>query len=304
MRCLITGGAGFIGSHLARTLAPEHEIVVLDDLSTGKPSNLEGLDLELIEGSILDQSALERAISGVDVVFHLAAIASVQASIDNPDRSIDVNVKGLLRVLEAGRTAKIKKLVHASSAAVYGRSPSHPAAESARPLPQSPYATTKLDGEFHCDFYTQFYDLECVALRFFNVFGPHQDGKGAYATIIPIAIERALKNESITVYGDGEQTRDFIYVTDIVAACIKAATTSGMTGVFNVAQGEETSVNQIVEAVLRLSNTQSVVSYGPARIGEVRNSRANIDALRAYGWEPKTSVEDGLAETIKAALAN
>ncbi len=231
MKILITGGAGFIGSHIAelyQSLAKE--IRILDNLRTGYRHNLEGLRHTFIEGSVTDRDLVRKAVEGVDYVFHMAALVSVPESMAKPGECVDINVHGLLNVLEEASAAGVRKLVYASSAAVYGDNPTVPKLETMLPEPKSPYAITKLDGEYYLGMFQNQGSLETAAIRFFNVFGPRQDPKGAYAAAVPIFIEKALRGEDITVFGDGGQTRDFIYVKDIAGALAFAAETPGVTG--------------------------------------------------------------------------
>ena len=299
MKILITGGAGFIGSHIV-----EHyqgiadEIRVLDNLRTGYRHNLDGLNCTFIEGSITDRALVEQAVAGVDYVFHLAALVSVPESMAKPGECVDINVLGLLNVLEAAATAGVKKLVFASSAAIYGDNPTVPKLETMLPEPKSPYAITKLDGEYYLGMYHAEGRLETAAIRFFNVFGPRQDPKGAYAAAVPIFIEKAVRNEPITVYGDGEQTRDFIYVKDIVGALTFAVETAGVTGVFNAGYGGQLSINQLASELIAAAGSTTVVHHGPERAGDVKHSRASAAKLRAAGWSPQYSLAEGLAATL------
>lgn len=299
MKILITGGAGFIGSHIV-----EHyqgiadEIRVLDNLRTGYRHNLDGLNCTFIEGSITDRALVEQAVAGVDYVFHLAALVSVPESMAKPGECVDINVLGLLNVLEAAATAGVKKLVFASSAAIYGDNPTVPKLETMLPEPKSPYAITKLDGEYYLGMYHAEGRLETAAIRFFNVFGPRQDPKGAYAAAVPIFIEKAVRNEPITVYGDGEQTRDFIYVKDIVGALTFAVETAGVTGVFNAGYGGQLSINQLAAELIAAAGSTTVVHHGPERAGDVKHSRASAAKLRAAGWSPQYSLAEGLAATL------
>lgn len=298
MKVLITGGAGFIGSHLAEQLQGRAEVRVLDNLRTGYRRNLDGLDVEFIEGSILDRAAVRRAVAGVDYVFHLAALVSVPESVERPRVCVELNVLGLLNVLEEAAAAGVRKLCLSSSAAIYGDNPTVPKVETMLPEPRSPYAVTKLDGEYYCRQFAESGRLETVALRFFNVFGQRQDPGSAYAAAVPIFIQRALAHQPITIYGDGGQTRDFIHVKDIVAANLFAATTRGLTGVFNVGYGGQTTVLELAQRIVALAGSRSEIRHAPERAGDVRHSRANVDALHAAGFRPVSSLEVGLAETL------
>jgi len=300
MRVLITGGGGFIGSHLAELLRGRGIAVrVLDNFRTGRRKNLAALDVELIAGSILDRAAVRAATQGVDWVFHLAALVSVPESVREPHECVALNVTGLLNVLEAAADAGVRKLCFSSSAAVYGDNPVVPKHEAMPPEPRSPYAVTKLDGEFYCRQFTEAGRLETVALRFFNVFGPRQDAAGGYAAAVPIFIRQALAGEPLTIHGDGGQTRDFVFVRDIAAANLFAATTPGLTGVFNVGYGEAITVLELAQRIIALAGSDSPIRHAPARPGDVRHSRASVDKLRAAGFRPRGSLADGLAETLE-----
>jgi len=303
MNVLITGGAGFIGSHLAARLQGEHAVRVLDDLSTGRRENLAGLRVELIEGSITDRAAVSRAVRDVEVVFHLAAMVSVPESMQRPDACVERNVTGLLNVLSAATEAKVRRLCFSSSAAVYGERPESPKREDLTPDPRSPYAITKLDGEYYCRLWSATTPLETVSLRYFNVFGPRQDPKSAYAAAVPIFLRQALASEPLTIFGDGGQTRDFISVHDVVAANLFAATTPGMAGVYNVGYGGEMTVLDLAQRIIRATGSRSVIQHAPTRAGDVRHSRADVTRLLASGFRPTTSVDAALAELVTSARA-
>lgn len=301
MKILITGGCGFIGSHLVehyQTVADE--IRVLDNLRSGYRHNLNGLRCTFIEGSVTDRALVEQAVQGIDLVFHLAAMVSVPESMAKPAECVEINVNGLLNVLEAAASAGLRKLVFASSAAVYGDNPTVPKVESMLPEPRSPYAITKLDGEYYLDLYQRERRLETAAIRFFNVFGPRQDPKGAYAAAVPIFIEQALRGADLTIFGDGGQTRDFIYVKDIVGALAFAAESPGVTGVFNAGYGGEVTINQLAQELIDRAGSGSKIIHGPVRAGDVRHSRASSAKLRAAGWTPRHSLEAGLAATLES----
>lgn len=298
MRILITGGAGFIGSHLVEHFQGKAEIRVLDNLRTGYRKNLEGLDCELIEASILDRAALAGAMEGVDHVFHLAALISVPESMQKPQECVELNVNGLLNVLEAATAAGVKKLVLASSAAIYGDNASVPKVETMLPEPRSPYAITKLDGEYYCELWRREGLLETASLRFFNVFGPRQDPNSAYAAAVPIFVEKALKGAPITIFGDGEQTRDFIYVKDVAAGLAYAAQTESVRGTYNIGYGRSTSIKDLAAKILELTASASEINYAPTRSGDVKHSRASAEKLCATGWQARYGFEQGLAETL------
>lgn len=300
MKILITGGSGFIGSHIV-----EHyqdiaaEIRVLDNLRTGYRHNLDGLKHTFIEGSVTNRALVREAVQGVDFIFHLAAMVSVPESMAKPGECVDINVHGLLKVLEEASVAGVRKLVFASSAAIYGDNPAVPKLETMLPEPRSPYAITKLDGEYYLGMFQREGRLETAALRFFNVFGPRQDPKGAYAAAVPIFIEKAVRNEDITIFGDGDQTRDFIYVKDIVGALSFAVETPGVTGVFNAGYGGQITINDLAQGLIQAAGSTSHVLHAPERAGDVRHSRASADKLRGAGWAPRHSLEDGLARTLE-----
>jgi UDP-glucose 4-epimerase len=300
MKILITGGSGFIGSHIVEHYQnTAEEIRVLDNLRTGYRHNLDGLKHTFIEGSITDRDLVRKAVEGVDYIFHLAALVSVPESMSKPGECVDINVHGLLNVLEEAAAAGVKKLVFASSAAIYGDNPTVPKLETMIPEPKSPYAITKLDGEYYLGMFQREGKLETAALRFFNVFGPRQDPKGAYAAAVPIFIEKAVRNEDITVFGDGGQTRDFIYVKDIVGALSFAVETPGVTGVFNAGYGGQITINDLANGLIQSAGSTSKVAHLPERAGDVRHSRASSDKLRAAGWVPKHNLDEGLARTLE-----
>lgn len=298
MRVLITGGAGFIGSHLVEHFQGRAEVVVLDNLRSGYRRNLDGLDHTFIEGSITDRAVVDQAMAGVDLVFHLAAMISVPESMEKPAECVEINVQGLLNVLESAAAAGARKVVLASSAAIYGDNPTVPKLESMVPEPKSPYAITKLDGEYYLEMFRREGKLDTASLRFFNVFGPRQDPKSAYAAAVPIFMQKAFAGEDITIFGDGEQTRDFIYVKDIVAALVHVATRPDLHGTFNVGYGTSMTVNELAADVIRLSSSTSKVQHQSERPGDVKHSRASIDKLLATGFHHVSSLEQGLVETL------
>jgi UDP-glucose 4-epimerase len=299
MKILVTGGSGFIGSHIVEHYQGKaEEIRVLDNLRTGYRKNLDGLDCTFIEGSVTDRELVRQAVQGVDYIFHMAALVSVPESMAKPGECVDINVHGLLNVLEEASAAGVKKLVFASSAAIYGDNPTVPKLESMLPEPKSPYAITKLDGEYYLGMFQSEGRLETTAIRFFNVFGPRQDPKGAYAAAVPIFIEKAIKGEDITIFGDGEQTRDFIYVKDIVGALTFAAETPGVTGVFNAGYGGQITINRLAGQLVANAGSASKVLHAPERPGDVKHSRASADKLIAAGWKPRHTLEEGLAATF------
>lgn len=298
MRILVTGGAGFIGSHVVERFHRDHDVTVLDDLRSGHLRNLEGLRHRLVRGSILDEAALADAAAGADLVFHLAAMVSVPESVAQPEACEALNVTGTARVLAAARKARAAKVVLASSAAIYGDNPTVPKLETMEPEPRSPYAATKLAGE---RLLAEAADrsLSTTSLRFFNVFGPRQDPASAYAAAVPIFIRKALSGEPITVFGDGGQTRDFVYVKDVVSALAHVASRPDVLGSFNVGYGSSVSISDLAVEILRLTGSSSQVRHLPVRAGDVRHSLASAEKLRATGWKPDHSLAEGLVRTVE-----
>jgi len=299
MRILVTGGAGFIGSHIVEHFQGKAEVRVLDNLRSGFKQNLAGFKHEFIEASILDRDAVRQAVRGVDFIFHLAAMISVPESMAKPIECNEINTTGTLIMLEEAAGAGVKKLVFSTSAAIYGDNPVVPKVETMLAEPKSPYAITKLDGEFYCKMFADEGKLATACLRYFNVFGPRQDPKSQYAAAVPIFIDRAVKNQPITIYGDGGQTRDFIYVKDIVAANIFFATQSKDCGVFNVAYGEKITIRELAQKIMTLTGSKSEIKHAPERAGDVKHSLAAIDKLCAAGFVPTSNFSDGLAATIR-----
>jgi UDP-glucose 4-epimerase len=299
MKILVTGGAGFIGSHIVEHFQGMGEVRVLDNLRSGFKRNLDGLKYEFFEGSILDREAVRRAVGGIDFVFHLAAMISVPESMQKPIECDEINTKGTLVVLEEAARAGAKKFVLSSSAAIYGDNPTVPKLETMLPEPKSPYAITKLDGEFYCKIFSDEGRLRTTCLRYFNVFGPRQDPKSQYAAAVPIFIDRALKNQPITIFGDGEQTRDFIYVKDVAAANAYFATKSKETGVFNVACGKRITISALAKTICQLTGSRSEIRYAPERAGDVKHSCASIDKVRDKGFAPSENQENSLRQTIE-----
>ncbi|HYG23096.1 MAG TPA: NAD-dependent epimerase/dehydratase family protein [Verrucomicrobiae bacterium] len=298
MRVLVTGGSGFIGSHIVEHFQRRAEVRVLDNLRSGNRHNLAGLDHEFIEGSICDRNAVRAAMQQVDFVFHLAAMVSVPESMHKPIECNEINTTGTVIVLEEAERAKVRKLVLSSSAAIYGDNPVTPKLETMLPEPKSPYAITKLDGEFYCRMFTAEGRLATACLRYFNVFGPRQDPKSQYAAAVPIFIDRAVKNEPITIHGDGGQTRDFVYVKDVAAANAFFGTESQATGVFNVGYGERITINELAATICRVSGSHSKLEYTPERAGDVRHSLAAVDKLRDAGFKPSGNFQEGLDATV------
>lgn len=298
MTILITGGAGFIGSHLARHFSGRATVRVLDNFRTGNRSNLEGCDVSLVEGDILDRDALRSAMQGVDFVFHLAAMVSVAESVAHPLECERINGQGTLHVLEEAAAARVKKVFFASSAAVYGDDPAVPKSEDMLPQPRSPYAWTKLLGEHACRFYNDEGRVPTACLRFFNVFGPRQDPRGPYAAAVPAFLEKAKLGLPLRIFGDGEQTRDFISVRDIVSAILHVTLTRDITGVFNAGGGSAITINALASHILAAAASRSEILHAPDRPGDVKHSTASIEKLRATGWAPSLTLAQGLQEML------
>lgn len=298
MRVLVTGGSGFIGSHLVEYYQGRADVVVLDNLRSGRRSNLEGLKCEFHEGSILDKDALDRAMKGVDIVHHLAALVSVAESMERPLETVEINVTGLLNVLESARRHGARKLVFASSAAVYGENPIQLKVETLTPDPRSPYAVTKLDGEYYCALYEREGWLSTACLRFFNVFGPRQDPGSAYAAAVPIFLERARRGEPLHIHGDGGQTRDFIHVADIAGALAFVAGHPEARGVYNAGYGEAVTILELAERLREAAGSSSAIEFTPPRAGDIRHSTSDPSKLFALGWKPRHDVASGLRSLL------
>jgi len=300
-KIVVTGGAGFIGSHIVEYWSKQNaDVLVLDNLRSGFEKNLNGFkNVTFVKGSITDKDVVFSVLENADYVHHLAAMISVPESVENPFECVSINVNGLLNILEASAKHKIKKIVHSSSAAVYGDNPVSPKTISMKPEPKSPYGITKLDGEYYLQSYLENFGLQTISLRYFNVFGPRQDPKSQYAAAIPIFVNNALQNKEIIIYGDGEQTRDFIFVKDVVAANVLAATTENVNGTFNVACGSAISINQLVKLVLELTNSKSKIRYEKERAGDIKHSLASIEETKLkLNFQPKHDLHEGLKETI------
>lgn len=302
MLTLVTGGAGFIGSNLAEELlAQGHEVRIIDDLSTGQVTNLPA-DARFYEGPIGDDELLEQAMAGVEVVFHQAALGSVARSVDAPRTSDTVNAHGTLSVLEAARRLGVRRVVQASSSSVYGGADIRPTPESAPLVPRSPYAVTKLVGEHYARVYAELFDLETVALRYFNVYGPRQRPDAAYAAVIPLFVAALRAGRSPQVHGDGHQSRDFAFVGDVVAANLAAATAPAerVSGrAYNIAGGRERSLLELLDIVRGLLGVDTPAVHVEPRVGDVRHSSADLSAAAAdLGYHPQVSFEEGMARTI------
>ncbi|MCL2447703.1 MAG: SDR family oxidoreductase [Polyangiaceae bacterium] len=303
---LITGGAGFIGSSLAEALLASGERVrIVDDFSSGRRHNVESLPgrVELFEGTIVDAALVARAARGADIIFHEAAIPSVARSVEAPQATMLAGVQGTTVVLDVARQERVRRVVFAGSSAVYGDTPVLPKVESMAPHPLSPYAVSKLAGEHLMRVFAEIYGLETLTLRYFNVFGPRQDPESEYAAVIPKFLTAAIRRERPVVFGDGEQTRDFCYIDNVVRANLLAAGTSRkLEGqVLNVACGERISLNQLIEHIGELSGAKLEPERRPPRAGDIRDSLAGIDAAReTIGYEPRVDVRTGLRKTFEA----
>jgi UDP-glucose 4-epimerase len=299
---LVTGGAGFIGSHLAEELVKRGENVrVIDNFFSGKAENMASFinDVEFYEGDIRDEELLKKIMPGVDYVLHHAAVASVPRSVENPEESTDVNVMGTLNVLRRAAENKVKRLVYAGSSSAYGNSDTEKKSELEAPDPISPYAVTKLAGEYYCRSFAYIYGLETVVLRYFNVFGERQDPKSLYSAVIPLFCAAAKEGKPATIYGTGRQTRDFTYVKNNVEANLLAAKTPGISGeVINIACGRTVDLIELHSAINRIMGKDLPPVMAPPRVGDVMHSSADITkARKLLGYEPKFSFEEGLAKT-------
>lgn len=301
---LVTGGAGFIGSHIVELLVRRGaEVRVLDNFLTGKRANIEPFleRVELIEGDIRDIDICRKAVEGVDSVLHQAALTSVPGSVEDPRPTNDVNITGTLNMLLAARDRRVRSFVLASSSAVYGDAPELPKKEEQKCVPLSPYGFSKWVGERYCRMFRSLYGLRTVALRYFNVFGPRQDPFSQYAAVIPHFITGALRGEPPVIYGDGEQSRDFIYVENVAAANVLAAGAGDVPGgVLNIAGGRGTTVNELAARINAVLKTNLAPVYAPERTGDIKHSHADISAARArLGFEPAVLFEEGLERTVR-----
>lgn len=302
---LVTGGAGFIGSHLAAALLERGARVrVMDNLSTGYQANLDevGGDIDFINASITDSHALSLALENVEIVFHEAAIPSVPRSVNHPVETHEASVNGTFSLLLAARDQNVRRIVYAASSSAYGDQPESPKREEMRPDPLSPYAVAKLVGEYYCQVFARTYGLETVSLRYFNVFGPRQDPGSQYSGVISRFLLALYRGERPVIYGDGEQSRDFTYISNVVDANLRAAEAAGAVGkVINIANGESVTVNQLLAAVQRLTGqTEIRAEYAPPRVGDVRDSLADLSLAKSVlGYTPMVGLEEGLRRTIE-----
>ncbi|MCB2203160.1 SDR family oxidoreductase [bacterium] len=304
MKVLITGGGGFIGSNLVEEFVNRgHDVSVLDNFSTGKRENLTEYEdhIELIEGDIRSFHVVNRAVEGMEVILHQAALPSVPRSINDPITTNEVNVVGTLNILEAARSHGVRRIVYASSSSVYGDNPTLPKVETMVPVPLSPYAVSKLTGENYCRVYAELYGLETVALRYFNVFGPRQDPSSQYSAVIPKFINLMMKEVAPKIYGDGEQSRDFTFVKNVVSANILAATKEAVVGkAINCATHGQVTLNQLVMLLNRILGTTIVPEYAESRPGDIKHSYADIELLkRCTGYSPIVEFETGIEKTVR-----
>ncbi|MDX6451519.1 MAG: UDP-glucose 4-epimerase [Gaiellaceae bacterium] len=306
MKALVTGGGGFIGSNLVRALLDEgHDVRVLDNFSTGNRANLSGLDIEVVEGELRSYERVHNAVRGVEVVFHLGALGSVPRSVQDPLTSSAVNIEGTLNVLLAARDEGIRRVVYSSSSSVYGTRRELPVTEGQASDPLSPYGVAKLAAERYCVSFSRVYEsFESVVVRYFNVFGPRQSPLSQYAAVIPLFITAIAEGRPITIDGDGEQRRDFTYVSNVVEGTMLAADAKDANGrIFNVAASAPASVNHVAELIGEILGKDVKKDHAPPRAGDIRDSWADITAAReAFGWEPSVGLEDGLRRTVGALV--
>lgn len=306
MKVLVTGGGGFIGSNVVRALLERGDDVrVLDNFSTGSRRNLAGLDVEVVEGELRSYERVHNAVRGTEVVFHLGALGSVPRSVQDPLTSSAVNVEGTLNVQLAARDEGVRRVVFASSSSIYGNQSELPLRETMAPDPISPYGVAKLAAERYCVSFSRVYDsFESVVLRYFNVFGPRQDPTSQYAAVVPLFITAIAAGEPVTIFDDGEQSRDFTYVDNVVAANLLAADAAGANGrIFNISGGTPTNVNELAVTIGRLLGKPVERRYLPARAGDLRNSWADVsEAKSLLGFEPQVGLEEGLRRTADHLL--
>ena len=301
MKYIVTGGAGFIGSHIVDAIAPGNEVVVIDNFSSGKPENLGTFpdNVHVVRGSVTDLSLLKKVFTGADGIFHLAAIASVAGSVDNPRATHETNLSGTLNVLIAAHESGVRRVVFSSSSAVYGNEPTLPKREDMPPFPLSPYAVTKLASEYYCSVFSELYGVQTVSLRYFNVFGPRQDPKGEYAAVIPKFITGMLNNKAPVIFGDGTQTRDFVYVKDVVRANLLAMESTA-TGTFNIGSGNGTSLNTLAKIIAGIMDVSLSPVHKKHRSGDILHSVSDITAAdKTLGYRVRYSLKKGLSETIQ-----
>ncbi|MEW6193545.1 MAG: NAD-dependent epimerase/dehydratase family protein [Bacteroidota bacterium] len=302
IKVVVTGGAGFIGSHIVEHWVKDGaEVHIIDNLRSGFISNVELFPQAIFhKGSITDRKLVFEVLKEADYVHHFAAMVSVPESIQKPDECYEINVNGLLNVLDASKEFGIKKIVFSSSAAVYGDEPESPQTIKSKTAPKSPYGSTKLEGEKQLEIYNQMHGLGGISLRYFNVFGPRQNPKSQYAAAVPIFLTKAIKNEPIVIYGDGEQTRDFIFIKDVVDANIAAATNRNVNGVFNIATGKAISINQLARMIIDITNSKSKIVYETERAGDIKHSLASVkETENILKFFSQFDIKSGLIETAR-----
>jgi len=302
MKIVVTGGAGFIGSHIVEHwLSKGAEVHILDNFRSGRRENVDLFPKAILrEGSITNRDFVFDVLQKTDYVHHLAAMISVPESMDKPLECVDINVNGLVNILDAAREHGIKKVVHSSSAAVYGDNPVSPKTVDMRPEPLSPYGITKLDGEYYLKMYNDSFGVGTASLRYFNVFGPRQDPKSQYAAAIPIFVHKALKNENLVIFGDGEQTRDFVFVKDVVQANILGATKPDATGIYNVANGHSITIKELCELIIETTESKSKIVFADPRVGDIKHSLASVELTKKeLDFNPEYDLVQGMRETIK-----
>lgn len=301
--CLVTGGAGFIGSHLVEALLARGEQVrILDNFSTGRAANLAQVagQFELIEGDLRDPGPVQAAVREVDCIFHMGALVSVPQSMADPLAAEAINAAGTLNLLMAAQKARVRRLVFSSTCAVYGDEPTLPKLESMAPTPKSPYAAAKLAGEGYCQVFNAAFGLETVVLRYFNVYGPRQDPSSPYSGVISIFVDRMSRGQAPTIFGDGEQTRDFVYVSDVVRANLRAGEVPAAAGqIFNIGGGQPVTIKQLFQQVNNLLQAKLEPPYAPARQGDIQHSYADPSrAAQVLGWRAQVSLEEGLRRLV------
>jgi len=302
-KVIVTGGAGFIGSHLSVRLAEgDYIVTILDNLSTGKLNNIEGLlykeNVDFVEGTITDLPFLKKLFRGTSCIFHLAAIPSVPRSVEKPLLSHEVNTTGTLNVLMAAKDNGVNRVIYSSSSSVYGDTPTLPKHEDMVPDPRSPYAAAKLAGEHYCEVFRKVYGLSTVCLRYFNVFGPDQDPDSQYAAVIPRFIKSCFNGSAPIIYGDGEQTRDFTFVEDVVSANILAEKNKA-NGVYNISRGDNITINQLARYIIEFTGGSTEPVYQEPRAGDVKHSLADISKAKNFGYKPEYDLKVGLMKTVK-----
>ena len=303
--CLVTGGAGFIGSHIVEALIKRGDTVrVLDDLSTGNVDNLSAVreQIDFIEGSVTDETTVQRAVAGTNFIFHLAAMVSVPVSMEQPVLAEQTNALGTLNVLQAAKNNGTQRVVLSSTAAIYGDEPTLPKLENMLPHPKSPYAISKLAGEYYCQLFNQAFGVETVALRYFNAFGPRQDPSSPYSGVISIFLDKLQQGVAPTIFGDGGQTRDFVFVTDVAQANLLASQVPQAAGqVFNIGTGMQVSLNQLFDTLADILAFNKKPAYQPTRSGDIRYSVADATKAReVLGWLPQVTFEDGLRQLVES----